>query len=406
MGRDEREVRYRVAMARRLAALTVLLTLAACEGPSGLSTDAGASDAEAPDAGGLPDDGWAVGAPEDHGMDPAALEALREYTFAEGRNTQGVVVVRHGVIVAEWYAPSRDAASYAASWSIGKSVASALIGIAIDEGLIDGVDVPLTDYYPSWAGTEREQITLRHVLQQATGLQWDETYDVESRDTSDIIQLVLLETPQLDYVLERPQAVEADTTFNYSSGNSLLLSGILEQATGAPADEYAQARLFEPLGIEGAQWWRDTAGTTLTYCCVDMRTRDFARFGQLFLDRGAHEGEQIVPEAWIDESLSPSPAFDGYGYQWWLDGNRDASLPADAFAAHGHDGQHILVVPSLDLVVVRNGIYDKYRGEPIADPSLFARYPSSGLVPNRGTLGAEGWSSEELLRLAVAAIVE
>lgn len=394
-------------MDHRLTALTALLALVACDGPTGETTDAGDPDTGAPDAGGLPDDGWEVGAPEDHGMDPAALEALREYAFAEGRNTQGVVVVRHGVIVAEWYAPSRDAGSYAASWSIGKSVASALIGIAIDEGLIGGVDVPLTDYYPRWAGTEREGITLRHVLQQATGLQWDETYDVAARDESDVIQLVLLETSQLDYVLERPQGVEPDTAFNYSSGNSLLLSGILEQATGVPAGEYAQERLFEPLGIDGAEWWRDTAGTTLTYCCVDMRTRDFARFGQLFLDRGAHEGEQIVPEAWIDESLSPSAAFDGYGYQWWLDGNRGADLPADAYAAHGHDGQHVFVVPSLDLVVVRNGLYDKHRGEPIADPSLFARYPSSGIVSNRGTLAPDDdWSSDELLRLAVAAVAE
>jgi len=402
-------VRYRVWMTRRLAPLALLLTFAACEGPAGVDAggaDAGATDAGAVDAGGPVDDGWAVGAPEDHGMDPVALEALREYAFAEERNTQGVVVVRHGVIVAEWYAPSRDAASYAASWSVGKSVASALIGIAIDEGLIDGVDVPLTDYYPRWAGTEREAITLRHVLQQSTGLQWDETYDVDSRDSSDVIQLVLLETSQLEYVLERPQAVAPDTAFNYSSGNSLLLSGILEQATGAPAEEYAQARLFDPLGIEGAHWWRDTAGTTLTYCCVDMRTRDFARFGQLYLDRGAHEGAQIVPEAWIDESVAASPSFDGYGYQWWLDGNGDPTLPADAYAAHGHDGQHVFVVPSLDLVVVRNGLYFKHRGDPVADPSLFARYPSDGIVPNRGTLPGEGWSSEELLRLAVAAVVE
>ena len=393
-------------MARRLTALIVLWTLAACDGPAGVTTDAGATDAGAPDAGAPPDDGWEVGAPEDHGMDPTALEALREYAFAEERNTQAVVVVRHGVIVAEWYAPMRDAASYAASWSVGKSVASALIGIAIDEGLIDGVDVPLTDYYPSWVGTEREGITLRHVLHQSTGLQWDETYDVDARDRSDIIQLVLLETSQLDYVLDRPRAVEPDAVFNYSSGNSLLLSGILEQATGAPAHEYAQSRLFEPLGIDGAQWWRDSTGTTLTYCCVDMRTRDFARFGQLFLDRGAHDGEQLVPEAWIDESLAPSPAYGGYGYQWWLDGNVDPSLPADAYAAHGHDGQHVLVVPSLDLVVVRSGLYYKHRGDPVADPSLFARYPSSGIVPNRGTIGAEGWSSEELLRLAVASIVD
>lgn len=384
--------------------LPTLVLLAACEGPTTPGDDAG-HDATVPDAA-LPDDGWEVGAPEDHGMDAAALDALMDYAFADGRHTQGVVVVRRGVIVAERYAPGRDRESPAASWSIGKSIASALIGIAIGDGLIGNVDVPLTDYYPSWIGTEREAITLRHVLQQATGLAWDETYDASATETSDIARLVILETSQLDYVLERPLAAEPGTTFLYSSGNSLLLSGILARATGMSAGELAQERLFGPLGIEGADWWRDTAGTTLTYCCVDMRSRDFARFGQLYLDRGRHQGTQIVPEAWIAESLEPSTAFDGYGYQLWLDGNDERSFPADTFAAHGHNGQHVYVIPSLELVVVRNGTYDKYRGEPVADPSLFARYPSDGLVANRRTVGPEDWSDREFLGRAIAAVVD
>ena len=125
------------------------------------------------------------------------------------------------------------------------------------------------------------------------------------------------------------------------------------------AGAFAQARLFAPLGLDRVDWWQDTTGQTLTYCCLDMRSRDFARFGQLYLDRGARDGRQIVPTGWVEASLSPSSAYEGYGYQWWLLGRTEAGIPDDTFAALGHDGQYIYVIPSLDLVVVRNGTYVK-----------------------------------------------
>lgn len=388
----------------RIWSFVALLALTACDGTAAM--DAGSAPDAGVDAGQLPDDGWAVSTPAAEGMDADGLDALMTYAFADGRNTQGVVVVRNGAIVAERYAPGRDRESWAASWSVGKSVASALIGIAIEEGLIANVDVPLTDYYPEWVGTERDGITLRHVLQQTTGLAWDENYDPSGIESSDVINIVLTEDSPLEYVLQRPQATEPGAAFVYSSGNSLLLSGILAQATGMSAGEYAQARLFGPLGLGRASWWSDTEGTTLTYCCLDMRSRDFARFGQLYLDNGRYEGAQIVPEAWITESLEASTAFDGYGYQWWLDGNRQSAFPSDTYAAHGHDGQHIFVVPSLDLVVVRNGTYDRTRGEAVASPSLFVRYPSGGLVANRGTVPPDSWSDREFLGYAFDAVID
>jgi CubicO group peptidase (beta-lactamase class C family) len=361
----------------------------------GCSRDAGEGGGRA-DPVPVPGTEWVIESPEDNGMDPAVLDRARSYAFSEGMNTQGVVVVRHGVIVAEWYAGRSDAESWAASWSVAKSFTSALIGIAIEEGKIPGVDEPMTTYYP-WQGAGREGITLRDVLQMSSGLEWTEDYDPAAISSSDIIQMVLFQPDQLAYASGRPLESEPGTDWNYSSGDTMLLSGVIEQATGLPVDEYAREKLFEPIGMEQAEWWRDARGHTLTYCCLDTTSRDFARFGLLYLRDGEWGTEQVVESSWVDESLerAPGSADVGYGYQWWLAGVDGA--PDDLFAARGHDGQYIFVIPSLDLVVVRNGTYVKDPGEPIADPNLFGKYPSDGLVPGRGTDGPEHWDDAAFL---------
>lgn len=342
---------------------------------------------------------WPTATPEAQAMDASVLEGARTYAFQPGKRTQGVVVTRRGTLVAEWYEDGRDATSYAASWSMGKSVTSALVGIAIDEGKIPSVTVPMTDYYPQWIGSPRDQIALEHVLHMTSGLDWEEIYQVDMANESDVVQLVFTTESPLAYVLDRPLRVTPGTTFNYSSGDTLLLSGMLQQATGRPAGEYAQEKLFGKLGIEAAEWWTARTGETLTYCCLDMTSRDFARIGLLYMQRGMWDGEQVVPQAWVDASLSPAPAYMGYGYQWWLEGRTatDAIIPDDLFMANGHDGQYIYVIPSLELVVVRNGHYDKYEGEPIAHPTLFARYPSDGLTPESGTVPPDSWSHTQFL---------
>jgi CubicO group peptidase (beta-lactamase class C family) len=171
-----------------LAVLLVAASLVACS-----DDDGGGSGASAADGAGsttttstaastattttVVDQDWRVDAPEDHDMDPVQLEAAKAYAFADGMNTQGVVVVRGGAIVAEWYGPGADADSWAASWSMSKSVASALIGIAIGDGKIPSVDEPMTTWYPDWAQRGLGDVTLRDVLEMSPGLQWNESYD-------------------------------------------------------------------------------------------------------------------------------------------------------------------------------------------------------------------------------------
>src|SRR5262245_57939171 len=127
---------------------------------------------------------WPAQTPEEQQMDSATLDGARAYAFEPSRHTQGVVVTRRGVLVAEWYEAGRGPNSYGASWSMAKSFTSALVGIAIDEGAIAGIDVPLVDYYPQWAGSPRDQIRLEHVLQMASGLEWSEIYQVDMANNS------------------------------------------------------------------------------------------------------------------------------------------------------------------------------------------------------------------------------
>jgi CubicO group peptidase (beta-lactamase class C family) len=349
-----------------------------------------------------PTQDWLVEAPEDHGMDSAVLAGARDYAFQDGKYTQGVVVVRGGVIVAEWYEDGRDASSFGTSWSVAKSFTSALIGIAIEEGLIDSVDTSMAEFFPDWRDTAKEAITLRHVLWMSSGLLWDEDYTPD--DLSNIIQMIVFEPDHLVYAAAQPAEVPPGTRFSYSSGDTMLLSGVLEAVTGKTVGEYAREKLFAPLGMDPVDWWRDAAGHTATYCCLDTPSRQFAKFGLLYLRGGRWENRQVVPAEWVSASITSSDVWEGYGYQWWLTGRTHPSLPDDLYDADGHDGQFIYVIPSLDLVVVRNSHYDKYPGPPIADPSLWARLPSDGLIPGQGTIPPDSWSDADFLAPIIASI--
>lgn len=347
----------------------------------------------------VPGEGWTVSDPESHGLDPVELDRALEYAAQPGQHTQSVVVVHGGEIVAEWYAEGAGPDSWVASWSVAKSVSSIAVGVAIDRGDIGSVEDPVAEYLPQWQGTDHEDITIRDVLEMTSGLEWVEDYrGLES----DIVKMVVGEADQLAYAASRPLEVEPGSRWWYSSGDSMLLSGVVQHATGQTLDEYAAQHVLDPIGMSKVEWWRDARGHTLGYCCFDTTSRDFARLGLLYLRGGRWGDGQVVSEAWVKESLEPTTASAGeYGYQWWLDDLE--GLPVDLFRAAGVDGQYIYVIPSLDLVVVRNGTYVKDPGPPIADPGLFMTYPSGSLVPGKGTSEPENWSSEEFLSLVVAA---
>lgn len=326
------------------------------------STSQGNADAPAPEP--QPDNSWEFDAPEDHQMDPSVFEAL--HAALPGSGIHAMVTVKDGVIIDEYYADGYGEGSLFQIHSASKSFTSVLIGIAIDEGYIDSVDDPLSKYLPQVLEQEdarKHGLTLRHLLTHTSGLEWYEWGSGysnwnEFRSAGNWV----------DYILGRNLVHEPGAVFNYSTGNTHLLSAALQAATGMTQEEYCRAHLFDPMGVsEEAHWNTDPQGIADGGNGLIISPRDAAKFGQLFLDGGAWRGQQLVPAAWVEESTalqSPGPgdATGTYGYQWWRRthttgeyGTYATPYPTasyDTYFAFGHAGQFIYVVPELDLVTV------------------------------------------------------
>ena len=297
-----------------------------------------------------PGDDWEVSTPEGEGMDATRLEDVASY--CEEHKCGAVVVTRHGRIVWERYWGGWDENSTDNSWSMAKSMTDAIVGIAISEGKIKSVDESAADFIPEWRGTRKEEITLRHLLSMTSGLLWNEDYYEES----DMINMIT-SYDQTGYAISRPRFHDPGDDWYYSSGDTQLFSAIIRAATGMEAGQYAQEKLFGPIGMKGARWITDEAGHTMTFCCVITTARNFARFGYLFLRNGRWNDKQVVPEDWVEESIKPSQwENQGYGYYWWLLHFPD--MPKDMYKADGFQTKRIYIIPSLDIVAVRIGADD------------------------------------------------
>jgi CubicO group peptidase (beta-lactamase class C family) len=331
----------------------ICLTLAACSSGSSdapcapSSTESSPTPAVVSDAV-FPDADWETSSPEAEGMDAAPLEDIAPYCVEHG--CRAVVVIRHGRIVWERYWGGWDKDSTDNSWSMAKSVTSALVGIAIDEGDISGLDQPATDFIPEWLGSQREKISVGDLLSMESGLTWTMIYDPPSGDTA----RMLASNDQIAYTLNRQLYREPGTDWYYSDGDAETFSRIIKAATGMEVGEYAQEKLFGPIGMESADWMTDNVGHAMTYCCIMDTARDFARFGYLFLRNGKWGDEQVVPAGWVMMSTQPSQNENlNYGYYWWLIDFPD--VPSDMYAAMGFATKRLYVIPSLDIVAVRLG---------------------------------------------------
>lgn len=328
------------------------------------------------------DDGWAVPAADgDRLVDSGALRTMTDQLVASGANIHSVLVVHRGSLVFERYFAGKDEVPLSffgtrvanvafdaymlhAQKSVSKSVASLAVGIAIDRGLIHGVDEPILGFFPELADMrtpERDSLLLRHALGMTMGLQWIEA--TPATGTANDEMRMYLSGDACRYVLSRPAVAPPGQQFFYSTGALALVSAIMHKATGQPLDEFARATLLAPLGIAGEQWdrfGRDTdAGGGLR-----LRPRDMARIGQLVLDGGRWNGRQIVSKAWIDGSTAPlvqATDDQGYGYLWWTGRSAAHGRTVGWIGALGRGGQAIRIVPELDLVVVVTaGYYQDY----------------------------------------------
>ena len=266
------------------------------------------------------------------------------------------VVLHKGGIVAERYDEGIGPDTQLLSWSMGKSFTNALVGIMALDSLVD-INAPMD--IPEWQGDGRAAITLNNLMQMQSGLQWNEDYG----NRSDVNVMLHCEKDMGLYALDKPLEHEPGTYWYYSSGSTNIVMRYLRWKFGSDAEflGYIRERLFKPLHISGAHFEPDMSGTPVGSSYLYVTARDFARFGELFLEDGLVGGERILPEGWVDYTVTPASASEGkYGAFFWLNRNHYLpDVPEDTFSCNGHDGQQIYIIPSKELVVVILGYSPK-----------------------------------------------
>ena len=328
-----------------------------------------------------PTNGWKTDRPEDHGIDPAALADVNARVPTETPDLSELLVVRDGVVVFEGSYGGHDPADPINVRSVTKSVVATLIGIALADGDLDGLDQTvgalIPDRIPLGADPNVANITLGQLLTMTSGLAWDNHTDYQTLIASD---------DWVGLTLGLPVVGVPGGTYVYNTGGSHLLSVILEEATGADPLDYATERLFGPLGIEPGDWDRSPQGERIGGFGLELTARDMAKLGYLYLNEGRWDGAQIVPADYVRaattyQSLGDSTgAFANYGYQWWVTATGDGY---PAYFALGYGGQHIFVVPALDLVMVA-AIERRVAPEELATPRFLFESIAAATVPNPG----------------------
>ena len=286
----------------------------------------------------------------------ARLEKNKSIAFA---------VIQNDSLRYETYWGIGSRSSKTNSFSMAKSVVSMLIGVAIQEGYIESVDQKITDFIPEYTrpGTHfNSEVTVKHLLTMSSGLDWDEDYynpfgvTAEAYFSEHLNALML----RLNFT-DKP-----GEKFHYQSGSTQLMGLIIERATGKKLSEYLSLKLWQPMqASHPAEWSLDKkGGVEKAYCCLNSNALDFARFGQLYLDQGNWNGQQLIDSSYVAASLHPDLSAN-YGYSWWL---YETEHKYPVYAMRGVNGQYVMVIPALDLVAVRLGHKrEKYVNNSVTD---------------------------------------
>lgn len=293
--------------------------------------------------------------PNELGINQSDIDNLFNLSFQDD-STQSVTLLKNGYLIGERYADGFTKDSFGTSWSMAKSFYAALILISIDRGEIKSLDEKVSNYL-TFFDDERSAITIRQLLNMSSGLR----YPDHQHET------MFFRKDHLEYSRNVKLEKEPDTLFEYNNVNSMLLGEILEVATGIKADILLEERILNKIGIEKKTLWRDEAQNVLTYCCIDMSARDYAKFGQLFSNGGSWDGEQIISKELVDETFqyvwdTPNWWTDekrGYSLHWWVSRYTEESK---IFNASGRFGQYIFVDPKNDIVFVRITKYKPSEG--------------------------------------------
>ncbi len=297
------------------------------------------------------------------------LELQLDAAFAAGEleGLHGVLVLHMGGILAERYYPGEDenwgrplgvrtldAASLHDLRSVTKSVVGLLYGIALEEGLVPGLEATLIDGFPEYedlaADPERRRITVRHALSMEMGTEWNEQLPYTNPENSEIA--MELAPDRTRFVLDRPMVQEPGVGWVYNGGATAVIAHLIAKGAGRPIDDYAREKLFGPLGITDFEWARGSDRVPSAASGLRMNIHDLAKIGQMMMNGGKWEGKQAVPESWVRESITPQAEPEPgirYGLFWWLAGEGDPPYWAAGF---GNGGQRLFFNQGSDLIVV------------------------------------------------------
>lgn len=284
-------------------------------------------------------------------------------SYLKRTSTTGLLVIKDGAIVHERYYLGSSASSRLTSWSMAKSYVGTLVGQAVGAGLIHSLDDSISAYLPELVGTGYEGVPIRHVLAMTSGVEFDETYDSPLSDINlFFVKLFLLKQSAKDVMNDYGRAGPSGQVFNYSSLDTQALGMLVSAVYGRPLIEVLEENLWHPLGARAAYWNVDNpdgTATPLAFCCINARLRDFAKLGQLYLQRGRWRGKQLLPAGWVRRATEAAAPFleastqprqgdsAGYGYQWWVFPGRRR------YSAEGLYGQYVYASEPDRLVIAR-----------------------------------------------------
>ena len=278
-------------------------------------------------------------------------------------NVASVVILQDGKLRHEQYGLEFGPEGRWTSFSVAKSFTSTLVGAAVKDGHIKSLDDKVSDYVTGLKGSAYDDVSIRQILTMSSGVRWIEDY---GDPTSDVAMFNVQEPEDghsslVTYMRKLPRAHPAGEVWNYSTGETNLIGVLVRQATGKDLATYLSEKVWAPYGMEGkATWLLSPDGEEISGCCIQATTRDFARFGQFFLDGAKINGESIVPEGWVEDATSSLYSthygHQGYGYQWWPNGD-------GTYEAMGIFGQGIFIDPANQLVIASNGNWTSATGQ-------------------------------------------
>jgi CubicO group peptidase (beta-lactamase class C family) len=299
------------------------------------------------------------------------------YDYLSLNRVSGLLVLKDGKIALERYELGNTQATRWMSMSVVKSITSTLVGVAINDGYIKSVNDPITTYLPKMRGSAYDGVTVKNLLQMASGVKWDETYTNPSSDRRRMLDLQLAGRPGsiLEFMSTLPRAGEPGTIWNYNTGETFVVGELIHGAVKRPVAQYLSERIWANYGMESdATWWLESKnGQEIGGSGLSATLRDYGRFGLFFMNGGVIGGKAILPADWVTEAGSGKMIAGkkiNYGYMWWVPEASD-SVHNGAFYASGIFGQALYINRREKLVIAVWGARPKPTGMDVIDDEDF-----------------------------------